>query len=201
MHDVKIEYAEPPHLIVFSIDGVTYTLKTEPSAMKLPHSLTQNNVPIATANVNNWIAQQTSGHYSLPILVAMAESFAAGKRDAYTLDDLIACGVMTFEVMRSKLFEDGLAGRYSEIFDIECLPTRKLDAAIHKTGQGETESRINRYIKVCLSANRQDLADAWTRILEHKNFGHIKYIRIETPDLDDPIRRSIEAAIRKRFRK
>jgi len=206
MYDLSIEYAEPPVLIVFRIDDDLYVLQYEASAVRIPFTLIHvGNGSIKTANINEWLALKTHGRYSFDTLKAMSESFANGYAKAYTIDDIIACSELAFQILRHKLFVDGMASQYAGICTIECMPMSAIKNKLRQVTSGKLQGldieSINRFVTVCTKNGWHELSSSWEKLLELEKFDDVPSESRKTPATDLVLRRLMQVEIRKRFTK
>lgn len=187
---ILIRYADPPTIIIFSIGEITYTLYYNPND-RFQYSVSEgSDSPIKLTNINEWLGLRTRGRYNLEILHDLANSFIVGKNTAYTQDDLSKCAGYAFELTRDMLFKDGLAGRYVELFDIECMSLEQIKKSLHCAQDvGMAGDRIRRFRHVCERNGWADLAHAWGLLLRDEQKSENSVLVL--PNIDDTIKRSI----------
>jgi len=198
---IIIRYASPPDLIVFSIGDVTYILEHCEKTPRTPYTITEvGGFKTRTNNINEWLGLKTRARYNLELLHDLANAFLMGRDSAYSQEDLEVCADKVFEHVCSVLFRDGLAGRFAEFHDIECMSLntirRKLnDAATVKVPQ----ERVRRYIHVCRKNGWIDLASSWERYLEDGS--ETPPDLVQDPVAGEVIRRGVNRLVRGLFTK
>lgn len=201
MTTVLIQHIEPS-LIVFELNDKTYSLRQEPSAIRSPFVLTEIGYGnLNVVNLDSWLFTNSRGQCSYTILMQLVAAFAAGQKDAYQLEDLVACGKLVFEHIRNKLFLDGLASRYTETFDIECMSAsdvgNKLKEAIVKP-ELRSYRRAARFRNVCERNGWEALAAGWSRLLSF--IEPVEEIeKQQFPAVDERLKTAIERLVREHF--
>jgi hypothetical protein len=187
-------------LIVFELNDRIYTLKQESSAIRIPFALYEMGRDLDIHNIDSWLFINSRGQCSYATFTQLAAAFVAGRNDAYQLDDMVACGKLVFEYIRNKLFVDGLAGKYAESFDIECMPVSvigtKLKEAISKPEE-RSYNRAVRFRNVCERNGWDALAAGWSRLLSFIEPTEIK--KKQFPIIDEQLKTSVERLVREHF--
>lgn len=202
MPAVLIKHVELPNLIIFELNGRTYSLKQEQTAIHTPFVL--NEVGFGNLNVINidsWFYTNSRGQCSYAVFLQLVEAFVAGQKDAYQLDDLVACGKVVFEYVRNKLFLDGLAGKYAESFDIECMTAAEIGSCLKEAiVKPETRSygRVIRFRNVCERNGWEALASGWSRLLSSLDPVEVEKKK-QFPIIDEQLKTSIERLVREHF--
>jgi len=201
---IVIRYAVPPEIIVFSIDEATYILEYKKDVPRTPYTVIEiGGIGGKITNINEWIAQKTNARYNLELLHDLANAFIMGRESSYHLTDLQECADEIFSHARNMLFRDGLAGRYAELHDIECM---SLNDIKHELGTAHSahisQDRVRRFLRVCQKNGWSDLADGWLKFLKEPFERPNPVIdQIGAPIVDDTIRRSIKRLVASTYTK
>lgn len=209
---LSILHAELPDTVVFSlVDNIRatsgiYILQRDKSGNQYPYTIKDKvSGPIETLNVNEWLAQISRGRYSIESIIELAEVFIEGRQSAYTIEDMVECGRYVFELMRKRLFDDGMAGRYADVYDVECLSNRDirdaLSVAMSSSDTRKLPHRIFRFMHVCEKNGLTEFAAAWERLFQRTGCEKHELSRQDTPRLDDELSGLIYASIKKHFAK
>lgn len=199
---ITIRYAIPPDLIVFSMGSVTFVLEHHLDTPRIPYTITEvGGLKQKINNINEWLGLKTRARYNLELLHDLANAFIMGRESSYCQADLEQCAELVFEHARVMLFKDGLAGRYAEICDIECM---SLDEIKHRLGRAAhmdvSQERVRRFMRVCQKNGWADLADGWARYLE-ESVEERTVDMVQAPIVDDTIKRSIGRLVASKFTK
>ena len=196
---IIIRYAVPPDLIVFSLGNATYILEHNEEEPRIPYAITEvGGIKQKIININEWLALKTRARYNLELLHDLANAFIMGRESSYNQSDLENCAEQVFEHIRNVLFRDGLAGRYVEVCDIECLSLgeirHRLSRALHVQ---VPQDRVRRFMRVCQKNGWADLADGWSRFLEEPVEETVSTVQV--PFVDNTILRSIKHLVASSF--
>lgn len=198
---IIIRYANPPGLIVFSLGSATYILEHHPDTPRTPYMVTEiGGLKQKITNINEWLGLKTRARYNLELLHDLANAFIMGKESSYDQDDLLGCADLVFGHVKKMLFKDGLAGRYAEQCDIECM---SLDEIRHRLARAVdihvSQDRVRRFMRVCQKNGWADLADGWSKYLDGSESQTLD--TAQAPVVDDAIQRSIKRLVANRFTK
>jgi len=199
---IVIRYADPPGLIVFSLGSATYILEHDPEVPRTPYAITEvGGLRQIITNINEWIGLKTRARYNLEILHDLANAFIVGRESSYHQDDLIKCAELVFEYTRDTLFRDGLAGRYAETCDIECMSQNEIRHRLgHAADTVVPKDRVRRFMRVCQKNGWSDMAESWSRYIG--GFSEEKTVdTTQKPIIDDIIKRSIKRLVASSFTK
>lgn len=199
---ITIRYAVPPDLIVFSLGNATYILEHSEDTPRTPYTITEiGGLKQKTNNINEWLGLKTRARYNLELLHDLANAFIVGRESSYDQTDLENCAEMVFKHVQTMLFKDGLAGRYAEVCDIECM---SLDEIRHRVSRAShiqvSQDRIKRFMRVCQKNGWFDLAENWARYLEEP-IEEAVVSTVWAPLVDDTILRSIKRLVASSFTK
>jgi len=198
---IIIRYALPPDLIVFSLGNTTYIIEHHGDEPRTPYTITEvGGFKQKTNNINEWLALKTRAKYNLELLHDLADAFIMGRESSYNQEDLENCAETIFKHTREMLFRDGLAGRYVEICDIECMSLDEIrqrsNRALHVA---VPQDRVRRFMRVCQKNGWSDLADSWARLLKEPITKSA--VVAQVPLVDDIILRSIKRLVATSFTK
>lgn len=199
---ITIKYAIPPDLIVFSLGNAIYILEHHADVPRTPYSIIEvGGLRQKTNNINEWLGLKTRARYNLELLHDLANAFIMGRESSYDQNDLDSCAELVFDHTRAILFKDGLAGRYVEMHDIECMTLDEIKRRLSQaTSTNIPQDRIRRYMRVCQKNGWPDLADGWSRFLE----GPVEETAVDIGHdliVDDTIKRSIKRLVTASFTK
>ena len=192
---IIIRYALPPDLIVFSLGNATYILEHNEKEPRTPYTITEaSGVRQKSNNINEWLALKTRARYNLELLHDLANAFIMGRESSYNQGDLEDCAELVFKHTREMLFRDGLAGRYAEICDIECMSLDEIRQRLNRAPHAVvSQDRIRRFMRVCQKNGWSDLADNWARLLKESTAEAA--VVAQVPLVDDIILRSIKRLV------
>lgn len=204
MQNIKIIYAEPPNLTVFTLrpHETTYILKHEQTAMRQQNQLFDSNQgKINTDNVDEWIRINTKNNYNLSNIIDLSYAFRSGYDNAYGIEDIRQVAHDVFFIVKHALFHNGYAAKYADIFDIESIPLSKLKTTIREDINEDTPTdRISRYVNACMHNELRETAEVLEKILERMNSG----TSVSMPDstsYDNEILHTVSNKINKSFKK
>jgi hypothetical protein len=162
---VKIQYADPPGIVIFEIEQISYMIEHDNSGRAFPYNLFQLGVGSVNApNINEWLLLKTRGMHDLRHVLMLAQVWADGASFSYTMDDINTCAQKVFEFIKTKLFADGLAGLYAEQYSVECLSHDMLRKYLHAHDKLSDEQK-RRHMRICRKRGYEDLEDGWERII------------------------------------
>lgn len=207
MAEIRIIYAEPPELIVFSIKphNSFYTLKHKSTAIEKSDILLDsdgNNMNVA--NIDEWVRLHTSNNHSVTTLSDLAEAFKDGYSKAYGIEDILDCGQIVFHIIKDLLYYGGYASKYADVFDIESIPAsllrERLRDEVRNSHENISPKRVARFINVCLHNGLNDTVSILEKILDKLHAdGHIEHV--DSSAYDNEIKQAIRNRLLKVFTK
>lgn len=206
MSEIKIKYADPPEIIVFSISphSTRYVLVHKETAVGQSYQLfNADKGPIKADNIDEWIRLHTANNHSLGTLSDLSEAFKAGQRRAYSINDLIQCADLAFNITKELLYQNGYASKYADLYDIESTPASELRDKMKRELRNRDNlsvTRLERFRSACLHNDMNDTVEILDKVLDNLGQGSVS----EHPnsyDYDIEIKDIIYHRLRKRFKK